>query len=146
MPGGRSCLIYVLLLGVLLSSCASSEPNDDLNFDYSSVESNHFNGYWEGRVDCRYASGYEPLPWVRIRDGRGEFGFGKGVAGIGYSLETLNADFNSQNGKIGWRGKLKPWGSADKMAISFKGQWQDKKFKLKGKIGNQSCSGALNKI
>lgn len=138
--------ITTILIAVSLAACATGDPSDDLNFDYSQANTSHFNGYWEGRVNCSYTSRFEPLPWVRITDGRGEFGFGKGKAGIGYSLETLHSDFDSTNGRISWSGKLVPWGSAEKMRVSFKGQWQDKKFKLKGNIARQSCTGALNKI
>lgn len=138
----------VVLLTVVLASCATSDPSDDFSFDYSQVEISHFNGYWEGRVDCRYADGYMPLPWVRILDGRGEIGFGKGVAGIGFTLDTLSSDFDPENGQVSWQGEIlidQAWGSK-KRPVSFRGRWRDRKFELKGTINKRVCTGALNKI
>lgn len=133
--------IWAAFLAILLTSCATSDPSDDFSFDYSSAEISDFNGYWGGRVDCRYANGFEPLTWVRIVDGRGEFGFGNRYAA--WSPESLYSDFDSQNGKISWHGELVPWNTGDKMPISFRGHWRENKFKLKGRIGKKSCSGVI---
>jgi len=138
-----------VLVAFSLTSCATSDPSDDFSFDYSSADIETFNGFWEGRVDCRFASGFEPAAWVIISDGRDEFGFGNrmALAGSGFELPgSLYADLNLQNGKIKWSGELKPWRKAEKeMPISFRGHWREGKFKLQGHIDSKSCSGVITK-
>ena len=140
--------ICSVFLAISLASCATSDPSDDFSYDFSSAKIADFNGFWEGRIDCKYANGFKPTAWVRLRDGRGEFGFGKQTYGFGStSLGSLYDDFDAQDGEISWRGELLPWrNTKDKLSVSFSGNWRDSKFKIKGRIAKKSCSGLLRKI
>ena len=137
--------ISAVSLAISLTSCATSHPSDDFSFNYSSAEIGDFNGTWKGRVDCRYADKFKPLAWVKISDGRGEFGFGPGSA-TGFNFGSLYADLDSQNGKIRWSGKIKPSHNAKKMPVSFSGHWRESYFKLEGRIDSKNCSGVLTKL
>ena len=141
-----------VFLAISITSCATSDPSDDFSFDYSSAKIGAFDGIWEGDVDCRYASGFKPKVWVKISDGRGQFAFGNRLAPASswaHLAGSLYEDLDLQNGKIKWRGKLQPWakaeGSVPKMPISFRGHWRESKFKLKGRIDKNNCSGVLTK-
>lgn len=96
--------ISAVFLVILLTSCAS-DPSKEFSYDYSTAEIGTFDGFWEGRVDCRYADGFEPRLWVKISKARGEFAFGNrnALAGSGFELEgSLYADLDPQNGRIRW--------------------------------------------
>jgi len=131
--------ISAVFLAISLTSCATSHPSDDFSFDYSSAEIGDFDGTWKGRVDCRSASGFKPFAWVKISDGRGEYGFGPSTA-TGLNFGSLYADLDSQNGKIRWSGKIKRSYNEKKKSVSLSGHWRESYFKLKG-----SCSGVLTK-
>ena len=146
------CFMSAVILAISLTSCATSDPSDDFNFDYASAEIGTFDGIWEGDVDCRYSNGFKPEVWVRISDGRGQFAFGNRLTPAGswaYLGGSLYADLDLQNGEIKWRGKLQPWAKADggvpKMPISFRGHWRESKLKLKGRIDKSNCSGMITK-
>jgi hypothetical protein len=141
MRAKRGYLIAVIVLAISLTSCATSDPADEFVFDYASAETGDFNGFWRGRVDCGDVLGFEPFTMVKVASARGELGFGGG--GV-FTLGSLYADLDVQNGKIKWSGRLKPWATSRKeMSIAFKGQWMGKQFRLKGRIGSYNCSGVL---
>ncbi|MGI9318678.1 MAG: hypothetical protein ACR2QW_15220 [bacterium] len=136
-------LISAVILAVSLCSFAARSSSDDFEFDYSTAEIGDFNGFWKGRVNCGNVLGFKPWAMVKISDGRGELGFG---GGGNFTLGSLYADLNLQNGKIKWKGKLKPWATTkQKMSIKFKGYWMADNLKLKGRIGSYSCSGVITK-
>ena len=148
----KQSFFLVGILAFSLSSCATSDPYDGFSFDYSSAEIGVFDGIWDGRVDCSHL-GFMPGVWVKIRGGRGEFGFGNRLAMPGSSAQlsgSLYADLDLQNGKIKWSGRLQPWTRADnkpvpEMPVSFRGQWREDKFILKGRIDKINCSGLIPK-
>ena len=136
-----------VFMTVLLTSCAS-DPSKEFSYDYTSAETGTFDGFWEGRVDCRYSNGFEPRLWVNISNARGELAFGNrnAVAGSGFKLEgSLYADLDPQNGKIRWGGSIQPYRTTGKQPVSFKGQWMQDKFYLQGRIDQKGCSGVINK-
>lgn len=144
MGPGYKNIVGALIVTVMLSACASGDLSDGFSYDYQSAQITDFNGSWEGRVDCKYDNGFKPLAWVRISDGRGEFGFGKASAGFGHAtLGSIYDDFDASNGSISWRGNIVPWQTGEKMPVSFKGQWMQDKFRVAGRIARSNCSGVL---
>jgi hypothetical protein len=134
-------LLSAVILVISFSTNAASDSSSDFVFDFSSAEISDFNGFWKGRLNCGKVLGFKPWVMVKVLEGRGELGFG----GEGnFALGSIYADLSPKNGKIKWKGKLKPWVTAkQKMSIKFKGFWKRENFKLKGRIGSYYCSGVI---
>lgn len=132
-----------LLSAAILMISFSTYAASDSTFDYSTAEIADFNGLWKGRVNCGNVLGFKPWATVKVSEGRGELGFG---GEDNFALGSIYADLNPKNGKIKWKGKLRPWATTkQKMSIKFKGFWEGDDFKLKGRIGSYYCSGVITK-
>lgn len=122
--------VGVSIATLLLSSCAGV----DRDIDFDKLEPGDFNGYWQGRADCR--SSWNPYVEVTIKDGRAQlanFGnWGK------FEESPVSAD-----GIIEWSGRFVDNYDGSTRGWSATAYWDRDAVHFRGRRGTRSCKAVL---